>query len=165
MPYAGASAPSAVHDGRERAGFAAAKRTPNSFLKSSRSTNKWGLVTVNPVTASEPSVPKKRRGIALTPVQQQLVLESASGPWCLSMFLEMCAATGARRGEVLALRWADLQNGRAVIARSLTQTKQPRAPRPLALLANHGKCVGPEAEKARRGRSRAGGSEGVDATW
>ncbi len=85
---------------------------------------KWGLVTSNPVTNSEPPVPKKHRGIALTPAQQALVFESATGPWCMAMFLEVSAATGARRGEVLALRWSDIQDGRAIITRSLTQTRQ-----------------------------------------
>jgi integrase len=85
---------------------------------------RWGLVTSNPVTHSEPPVPKKHRGIALTPAQQVLVFESASGPWCLATFLEVTAATGARRGEVLALRWSDMQDGRAIITRSLTQTRQ-----------------------------------------
>jgi integrase len=84
---------------------------------------KWGLVKANPVSASEPPVPKKRRGMALTPIDQYVVIHSASGPWCLSTFLELCAATGARRGEVLALRWSDIIDGRVVIARSLTQTK------------------------------------------
>src|SRR5467141_65137 len=55
---------------------------------------------------------------------QTLIYQSASGPWCLPVFLEVSAATGARRGEVLALRWSDIQDGRAVIARSLTQTRQ-----------------------------------------
>ena len=41
------------------------------------------------------------------------------------MFLEFAAATGARRGEVLALRWSDILEGRQVlITRSLTQTRQ-----------------------------------------
>ena len=62
--------------------------------------------------------------MALTPEQQDLLVRSATGPWCLPMFLEMAAATGARRGEVLALRWSDIEDGRAIIARSLTQTKQ-----------------------------------------
>jgi integrase len=42
----------------------------------------------------------------------------------MATFLEVAAATGARRGEVLALRWSDIQDGRAVITRSLTQTRQ-----------------------------------------
>jgi len=84
---------------------------------------KWGLLTSNPVTSSEPPAPKKHRGIALTPAQQNLMVAAASGPWCLATFLEVSAATGARRGEILALRWSDILDGRAVITRSLTQTK------------------------------------------
>ena len=41
----------------------------------------------------------------------------------MAMFLEAAAALGARRGEVLALRWSDLRDGRVTIERSLTQTK------------------------------------------
>src|SRR5689334_20794232 len=37
--------------------------------------------------------------------------------------LEISAALGARRGEVLALRWSDLRDGRVTIERSLSQTK------------------------------------------
>jgi integrase len=85
---------------------------------------RWGLVATNPVKRSEPPVPRKHRGVALTPAQQTLAFASASGPWCMATFLELCAATGARRGEVLALRWSDIQDGRAIITRSLTQTKQ-----------------------------------------
>jgi integrase len=84
---------------------------------------KWGLVTTNPVSASEPPVPKKRRGIALTTMQLEMFIAAATRPWYLSTFLEVAAGTGARRGEVLALRWSDIVDGRAVIARSLTQTK------------------------------------------
>jgi integrase len=85
---------------------------------------RWGLVSTNPVTNSEPPRVKKHYGIALTAVQQEMVIEAASEPRCLPAFLEIYAGTGARRGEVLALRWADLQGGRATIARSLTQTKK-----------------------------------------
>ena len=64
---------------------------------------RWGLVANNPVTRSEPPVPKKHRGVALTPAQQFLVFASATGPWCMATFLEVAAATGARRGEVLGI--------------------------------------------------------------
>ena len=84
---------------------------------------RWGLVTTNPVTQSEPPVPRKHQGAALTPAQQELVMESASGPWCMRPFLELAASTGCRRGELLALRWSDIVNGRATITRSLTQTR------------------------------------------
>ena len=84
---------------------------------------KWGLVTKNPVADSEPPVPKKSYVVALTPGQQALLIAAATNPWCLGTFLELAAATGARRGELLALRWADLLDGRAIISRSLCQTK------------------------------------------
>jgi integrase len=84
---------------------------------------KWGLATTNPVTNSEPPKVKKHRGMALTPAQQRMVIEAATEPWCLGTYLEVVAATGCRRGEVLALRWSDIQDGRAMVARSLTQTR------------------------------------------
>jgi integrase len=85
---------------------------------------RWGLVTINPVTNSEPPRVKKHEGAALTPAQQTLVLESASGPWCMRAFLEVSCALGVRRGELLALRWSDIVDGRATINRSLTQTRE-----------------------------------------
>jgi integrase len=86
---------------------------------------KWGLVTSNPVSNSEPPVPKKHEGMALIPSEQTLLIRSATGIWCLPMFLHLTAATGARRGEILALRWSDIHDGReVVITRSLTQTRQ-----------------------------------------
>lgn len=113
---------------------------------------KWGLVDRNPVSNSEPPVAKKSQAAALTPEQQRLVIESASGPWCIRAFLELAAATGCRRGELLALRWSDIVDGCAIIARSLTQTKDklefkttktgmarvvPLPPSAMAVLAEH----------------------------
>jgi integrase len=84
---------------------------------------RWGLVKANPVSDSEPPVPKQRKGIGLTVAQTDILIEAASGPWCIALFLEMAVGLGARRGEVLALRWSDLVDGRALITRSLTQTR------------------------------------------
>jgi integrase len=105
-------------------------------------------------------VPKKHYGIALTPTQQDLLIKSATSPWCLPTFLEMSAATGARRGEVLALRWSDIQDGRAIIARSLTQTKhvlefkgtKTERPRPVSIPA--GTLVALEAHRKRQDEFR-----------
>ena len=82
---------------------------------------KWGLVQTNPVSASDPPVPKKRKGMGLTVAQKDMLIAAATGPWCIALFLEMAVGLGARRGEVLALRWMDIVDGRAVIARSLSQ--------------------------------------------
>lgn len=113
---------------------------------------RWGLVTNNPVEQSEPPIPRKRKGAALTPAQQRLLIDDASGCWCLPAFLELSAATGARRGELLALRWMDCADGAVFISRSLSQTKKglefkdtkTEEPRPVVLpesaivaLANH----------------------------
>jgi integrase len=84
----------------------------------------WQVATTNPVTLSEPPIPQKRKGAALTPAQQRLLIEAASGCWCIRPFLELDAATGARRGEVLALRWSDYLDGAVFITRSLAQTKK-----------------------------------------
>jgi len=122
---------------------------------------KWELIDTNPVAASEPPVPKKRRGVALTPSQQRMFVEAATGPWCLSIFLEVGAGTGARRGEVLALRWSDLSDGRVAITRSLTQTKQGLAfkstktedsVRPITLPASTVKAL--EAHRKRQEKLR-----------
>lgn len=91
----------------------------NAFARAIR----WGLVTSNPVAQSEAPVPRRHSGTALTPSQQKLLIEAATGCWCLPAFLELSAATGARRGELLALRWSDIQDGAVLIARSLSQTR------------------------------------------
>ena len=56
-------------------------------------------------------------------------------------YLDLAAATGCRRGELLALCWSDIVDGRAMIGRSLTQTRdvlefkctKTEKPRPVAL--------------------------------
>jgi len=102
---------------------------------------RWGLVYSNPATNSEPPRAKKHLAIALTPAQQSMVLEAAAGPWCMRTYLQVDAATGCRRGELLALRWSDIVDGCAVITRSLTQTQtglefkgtKSEKPRPVVL--------------------------------
>lgn len=84
------------------------------------------LVERNPVTSSKPPVPAKPKGIGLSVAQQHALIEAASlvsSPWCLAAVLEVAVGLGARRGEVLALRWKDIIDGRAYIGRSLSQTR------------------------------------------
>lgn len=84
----------------------------------------WGLVQSNPVTASSrPRGGEKRPSIALTPEQHRLMVD-ASTHWIVPTILEVCAGLGARRGEVLALRWSDIVGDEVTIGRSLSQTKQ-----------------------------------------
>ncbi len=85
---------------------------------------KWGLTTVNPVTHSDLPKLRKRIGMALLPSEQDRLTQCATGPWCLPVFLDLAAASGARRGEVLALRWSDLKGMIILIDRSLCQTNE-----------------------------------------
>ncbi len=121
---------------------------------------KWGLMSTNPVSNSEPPVPKKRTGMALLPTEQMLLIEAATGPWCLPMFLEFLAATGARRGEALALRWSDINGQDAVITRSLTQTRQvlqfkgTKTDRPRRVNVPESVLASLEAHRKRQGEFR-----------
>src|SRR6266853_88394 len=84
---------------------------------------KWGLATTNPVTHSDLPKVRKRIGMALLPSEQDRLTQCATGPWCLPVFLDLAAATGARRGEVLALRWSDVKGTIVFVDRSLCQTR------------------------------------------
>jgi len=83
----------------------------------------WQIAIINPVRASEPPTPKKHRAAALTVAQQDLLIESATGPWCIRTLLRISAALGTRRGEVLALRWSDIRDEYVTIEQSLIQTR------------------------------------------
>lgn len=85
---------------------------------------RWGIVEVNPVPASEPPVPRKKEAVALTTQQQELLIAAATSSWGLDVFLELDAATGARRGELLGLEWTDLEGNRLMIGRSMSQVGQ-----------------------------------------
>lgn len=81
----------------------------------------WGAVTTNPVTFSaKPKGGPSRESIAFAPEQARAFIDAAVHR-VVGEILEIAAATGARRGEVLALRWSDIQDGQAVISRSLSQ--------------------------------------------
>ena len=85
---------------------------------------KWGLTKYNPVPDSDPPQPVRKEGVALAPSQAALLLEAGQLHWALPVFLEVADAGGARRGEILALRWSDIRDGGMMIERSLTQTKK-----------------------------------------
>lgn len=84
----------------------------------------FGMAKTNPVTDSELPAGKSKPGISLTVAQQDMLLAAASSPWGMDAFLQVDAATGARRGEVLATRWSDIVDGRVYISRSISQTKE-----------------------------------------
>jgi len=83
----------------------------------------WQIAENNPVRASKPPKVRKKPKPVLMPSQQELLFDAANSTWGLAAFLELDAATGARRGELLALRWSDFNGKTVFIGRSLSQTK------------------------------------------
>lgn len=88
---------------------------------------RWGWVTRNPVSdATRPEVPRS----TVTPpnlgdVRLLLALAQKTDPK-LSCWLDIATGTGARRGEICALRWSDIDLERATvrIERSVAATKE-----------------------------------------
>lgn len=80
---------------------------------------RWRWITANPATAARP--PKVARPELSPPSAAQVrELLASAGP-ALRCYLAVAADTGARRGEVCALRWADvdLDAGEMTIARAI----------------------------------------------
>ncbi len=80
-------------------------------------------MTSNPIRASEPPQPERREGGALSPARSELLFKAAASVWGMETLLRIGHATGVRRGELLALRWADLKGDDLLVSRSLCQTR------------------------------------------
>jgi integrase len=86
---------------------------------------RWKLLKINPAEACV--LPKLQRTEVQAPDQQQTdwLLMAAQGSWAYEI-LVIASATGARRGELLALTWPDVNFSAAVmtVRSSLEQTKE-----------------------------------------
>lgn len=85
---------------------------------------KWSIVGSNPVTAAEPPRVERTESEILALDQMKPVLDALrSGP--LYPVAVTGLATGMRRGEIAAVRWADigLDGGKIAIERSLEEAK------------------------------------------
>ena len=90
---------------------------------------RWRWITENPaVHASPPAV----TAIEVAPPPPELVADAiravtAEDP-AIGTFLHLAAATGARRGELVALRWSDidLDQGEVLISRSIVDAGERR---------------------------------------
>lgn len=78
---------------------------------------RWGWITRNPATdASPPRVPvKELRPPTPDEVARLFTLAGETNPR-LAMLVVLAASTGARRGELLALRWSDVDLARNVLS-------------------------------------------------
>jgi integrase len=90
---------------------------------------KWGWIEAAPTARSTPPSVGRAEMKVPTPAQVSALIKAAeeSDP-VLSTAVALAALTGARRGELVALKWSDvdLMNGRVNIARSLTVARGER---------------------------------------
>jgi integrase len=85
---------------------------------------KWGWLSVNPAANASPPRPRKQQLDLPDPADIARLIEAAAkvNP-SLPTYLRLAAATGARRGELCALRWkhVDLERRRLTVARSIVE--------------------------------------------
>src|SRR5207302_11250386 len=85
---------------------------------------KWTVITRNPVSATEPPRVRGAEIQILAPDQIRGVLAALRGRRIYPVAV-IALATGMRRGEIVALRWGDvdLDGGRIRVERSLEETQ------------------------------------------
>ena len=85
---------------------------------------KWGWITTNPATLASPPKVRKAQLAPPDPTQVVAILDATNkvDPE-FGCFLLVAATTGARRGELCALRWSDidLAGGSLTISRSVVE--------------------------------------------
>ncbi len=88
---------------------------------------RWGWIATNPAAVSTPPQPKgrPRHTIPSSDDVGRLVAEAHKTNPPLAVFLRLAAASGARRGELCALRWRDidLEGASLTISRSVVNTR------------------------------------------
>ncbi len=82
------------------------------------------LIEVNPMLRVDLPTVQRKDAHSLTPDEIRALRETCRGDWTFP-FVELALAVGARRGELLALEWTDLDclAGKLTISKSLEQTR------------------------------------------
>jgi integrase len=88
---------------------------------------RWGWITVNPAALAEVRQPKRAPRGAMTPADVQRVIDTAARiDRAAALALRLAAVTGARRSELAALRWVDLDGDRLVIDSAIETVRTGR---------------------------------------
>ena len=142
--------------------------------------HRWGLVQQNVAALVSPPRVASKEIELLTPAQVQTVLEKLKGR-AIYPILVTALATGMRRGELLALRWRDVDLDGAVLSveQSLEQTKSglrfksPKTkhgrrritlpPSAVGVLRDHWKAQ--QVTRLKLGQGKAPAEALVFATW
>jgi integrase len=108
---------------RQRKGLSASSiRQVHAVLRRAlEQARKWGWLERNPATLASPPSVHHKRTVVPSPADWQRLVEACSGDHDFATMVRLAAATGARRGELCALRWpdVDLRTGLVWIRRSL----------------------------------------------
>ncbi|MCE5311457.1 MAG: site-specific integrase [Acidobacteriales bacterium] len=93
--------------------------------ESLRQAVKWQMLVRNPADAVEPPVVQRKEMKALSESETAWLLKAAMGTK-LYLPILLTVTTGLRRGELLALRWRDLdlEKGTLAVVRSVEETRE-----------------------------------------
>jgi len=92
--------------------------------KALRDAVRWGVLQRNPADLAEPPRPTTAEMKVWTPAQMRTFLDTVTNDRLYGAWI-IIATTGMRRGEVLGLRWSDvdLDGGRASVVQTLTAVR------------------------------------------
>jgi integrase len=88
---------------------------------------KWRWIPANPARNASPPPPNRRRTKAPTTDYLSRLLQIAAHDPLTHLWLRLVVVTGARRAEVLALRWQDIDGDQLTIAGALDIHRQRKA--------------------------------------
>lgn len=80
----------------------------------------WGWIEKAATDRARAPAPSKTRPVIPSPEDLRAILIEANNDAILATGIALAALTGARRGELCALRWSDIEDDTVTIARSLT---------------------------------------------
>jgi integrase len=87
--------------------------------------HRWQLVPSNPASGAQPPRPRRAQPVSVSPELLERLIAVATKS-AIELPVAIAAATGMRRGEILALRWSDLADDLSVahVRSSLQATRE-----------------------------------------